>query len=120
MIGAGTFALGIIDLFWLYLIIMALVGVAMPIFNTPSTVLLQEKADGDFLGRVFGVLGMIATSMMALGMLVFGPLSDFVKIEWLLIITGFLLFLLGFFLVGSKVLVEAGKSISTEPNISED
>lgn len=120
VIGAGTFALGIIDLFWLYLIIMAIVGVAMPIFNTPSTVLLQEKVEGDFLGRVFGVLGMIATSMMPLGMLVFGPLSDFVKIEWLLIITGFLLFLLGFFLVGSKVLVEAGKSISTEPNISED
>ena len=120
VIGACTFTLGFIDLFWLYLIIMAVVGVAMPIFNTPSTVLLQEKVEGDFLGRVFGVLGMIATSMMPLGMLVFGPLSDFVKIEWLLIITGFLLFLLGFFLIGSKVLIEAGKPISKEPNISEE
>ncbi|MEA4847461.1 MAG: MFS transporter, partial [Clostridiaceae bacterium] len=43
------------------------------------------------------------------GMLVFGPAADVVKIEWLLIGTGFLMFLQGFFLVGSKDLVEAGK-----------
>ena len=88
---------------------MGLIGVAMPFFNTPSTVLLQEKVEGDYLGRVFGVLGMIATSMMPLGMLVFGPISDIIKIEWLLMGTGFLLFIQGFFLLGSKVLIEAGK-----------
>lgn len=84
---------------------------AMPIFNTPSMVLLQEKIEGDLLGRVFGVLGMISTSMMPLGMLVFGPISDLIKIEWLLIGTGILLFIQGFFLLGSKVLIEAGKPI---------
>jgi len=57
---------------------------------------------------------MIATSMMPLGMLVFGPISDVIKIEWLLIGTGLLLFLQGFFLLGSKVLIEAGKPISDE------
>ncbi|MGZ9819192.1 MFS transporter [Peribacillus simplex] len=114
IIGACTFALGIIPVFWIYLIIMGVVGVAMPIFNTPSTVLLQEKVDGDLLGRVFGVLGMISTSMMPLGMLVFGPISDIIKIEWLLIGTGLLLFIQGFFLLGSKVLIEAGKPISKD------
>lgn len=86
----------------------------MPIFNTPSMVLLQEKIEGDLLGRVFGVLGMISTSMMPLGMLVFGPISDIIKIEWLLIGTGILLFIQGFFLLGSKVLIEAGKPISKD------
>jgi DHA3 family macrolide efflux protein-like MFS transporter len=114
MIGAGTFALGLIPVFWIYLIFMGLIGVAMPFFNTPSTVLLQEKVEGDYLGRVFGVLGMIATSMMPLGMLVFGPISDIVKIEWLLMGTGLLLFIQGFFLLGSKVLIEAGKPVSKE------
>ncbi|SFH27847.1 MFS transporter, DHA3 family, macrolide efflux protein [Desulfotomaculum arcticum] len=109
IIGACTFALGFVPVFWLYLIFMGLIGVAMPFFNTPSTVLLQEKVEGDYLGRVFGVLGMIATSMMPLGMLVFGPISDIIKIEWLLMGTGFLLFIQGFFLLGSKVLIEAGK-----------
>jgi DHA3 family macrolide efflux protein-like MFS transporter len=109
MIGACTFALGVIPVFWIYLVFMGLVGVAMPVFNTPSTVLLQEKVEPDYLGRVFGVLGMISSSMMPLGMLVFGPISDIIRIEWLLIGTGVLLFIQGFFLVGNKVLIAAGR-----------
>lgn len=115
--GACTFALGIIPIFWLYLIFMGIIGIAIPMFNTPSTVLLQEKVEPDYLGRVFGVLGMISTSMMPLGMLVFGPISDFVPIEWLLIGTGILMFIQGFFLLGSKVLIEAGKPNSEEDSI---
>ncbi|KNZ41404.1 MFS transporter [Acetobacterium bakii] len=109
MFGICTIALGLIPIFGIYLIFMALTGLALPIFNTPSTVLLQEKVEEAFLGRVFGVLGMISTSMMPLGMLVFGPLSDSIKIEWLLLGTGILLFIQAFFLIGSKVLIEAGK-----------
>jgi MFS transporter, DHA3 family, macrolide efflux protein len=114
VMGACTFALGIVPNFWIYIVFMGIVGVAMPIFNTPSTVLLQEKVEGDYLGRVFGVLGMISTSMMPLGMLIFGPIADIIDIEWLLIGTGILMFIQGFFLVGSKVLLEAGKPIVKE------
>jgi DHA3 family macrolide efflux protein-like MFS transporter len=109
--GACTFAFGVVPNFWIYLIFMVIVGIAMPVFNVPSTVLLQEKVEADYLGRVFGVLGMISSVMMPLGMLVFGPLADIVKIEWLLIGTGLLLFIQGFFLLGNKVLLEAGKPI---------
>jgi MFS transporter, DHA3 family, macrolide efflux protein len=116
IMGACTFGLGLIPIFWIYLIIMGLVGVAMPFFNTPSTVLLQEKVEGDYLGRVFGVMGMISSVMMPMGMLVFGPLSDIVAIEWLLMLTGLLMFIQGFFLVGTKALVEAGKpTVQPEP-----
>lgn len=113
-IGVGTFALGIIPVFWIYLIFMALIGAVMPMFNTPATVLLQQKVEEDFLGRVFGVFGMIASSMMPLGMLVFGPISDFIKIEWLLIGTGLLLVIQGLFMLKSKVLIEAGKPVSID------
>jgi DHA3 family macrolide efflux protein-like MFS transporter len=109
IIGICTFALGIVQIFWLYLFIMVIIGVSLPLFNTPSTVLLQEKVDPNFLGRVFGVLGMISSSMMPLGMLIFGPMSDVIKIEWMLIGTGVLLFIQSFFLINSKDLVEAGK-----------
>jgi DHA3 family macrolide efflux protein-like MFS transporter len=108
-IGICTFALGLIPVFWIYLAFMTLIGVVMPVFNVPATVLLQQKVEGDFLGRVFGVLGMISSSMMPLGMLVFGPAADFVKIEWLLIGTGLLLVIQSFFMLGSKVLIEAGR-----------
>lgn len=117
MIGACTFALGLVPVFWVYLVFMGLVGVAMPVFNTPSTVLLQEKVESDYLGRVFGVLGMISSSMMPLGMLVFGPISDVIQIEWLLIGTGVLLFIQGFFLIGNKVLVAAGRPKSDQPGV---
>jgi len=106
--GICTLALGLVPLFWIYLAIMAAFGVVMPFFNTPSMVLLQEKVEPDFLGRVFGVMGMISSSMMPLGMLVFGPIADIIRIEWLLIGTGFLMFVQSFFLIGSKDLVQAG------------
>lgn len=112
VIGVCTFALGLVPVFWIYLIFVGLTGLVMPFFNTPSMVLIQEKVEGDYLGRVFGVFSMIATSMMPLGMLVFGPIADIVKIEWLLIGTGLLLFIQGFFLLGNKVLIDAGKPVS--------
>lgn len=109
IMGVCTFALGIIPIFWIYLAFMALFGVALPIFNTPATVLLQEKIEEDYLGRVFGVMGMISTSMMPLGMLIFGPIADLIKIEWLLVGTGIFIIILAIFLVQNKVLIEAGK-----------
>lgn len=109
IIGTATFGLGLVPDFWIYLGFMTLIGLVIPVFNTPATVLLQQKVEGDFLGRVFGVMGMIATSMMPLGMLVFGPVADFVKIEWLLMGTGLLLVVQSLLMFGNKTLVEAGR-----------
>jgi len=109
VIGVCTFALGFVPAFALYLAVMLVTGFSIPLFNTPSTVLMQEKVSPDFLGRVFGVLGMISSSMMPIGMLIFGPLADLIRIEWLLISTGLLLFLQSFFLIFSPVLIEAGR-----------
>ncbi|KAA9013230.1 MFS transporter [Niallia endozanthoxylica] len=114
IMGICTFALGVIPIFWIYLVFMALFGVAMPIFNTPATVLLQEKVEEDYLGRVFGVMGMISTSMMPLGMLIFGPIADFIPIEWLLVGTGIFIIVLALFLGRNQVLIEAGKPALTE------
>ncbi|HZG80829.1 MAG TPA: MFS transporter [Brevibacillus sp.] len=109
IMGACTIALGIVPVFWIYLVFMALFGVAMPIFNTPTTVILQEKIEENFLGRVFGVMGMISTSMMPMGMLIFGPIADIIKIEWLLVGTGVLILILAILLGRNKGLIEAGK-----------
>lgn len=114
LIGACTVALGVPGNFWLYLLFMALIGVALSMFNTPSTVLLQERVEADYLGRVFGVMSMIQSSMMPLGMLLFGPIADLVRIEWLLISTGSLIFVQGFLLMGTKALVEAGRPAAPE------
>lgn len=110
IMGAGTIALGVIPVFWLYNVVMAVVGMAMPMINTPSTVLLQQKVEEEFLGRVFGVLSMISSSMMPLGMLVFGPLSDFIRIEWMLIGTGILMILETSLLLGNKAFIKIGRN----------
>lgn len=111
IIGICTIALGITPIFWTYLAVMGIFGVAMPIFNTPATVLIQEKVEGNYLGRVFGVISMITSTMMPLGMLVFGPIADYVRIEFLLIVTGILLFVLSVIMGSNKVLLEAGKPV---------
>ncbi|MDF2542952.1 MAG: Major Facilitator Superfamily transporter [Herbinix sp.] len=111
MMGFCTFIFGFTPFFFVYLLLMGVFGLTMPFFMTPSTVLFQEKVDGDFMGRVFGVLSMISSIMMPLGMLVFGPLSDTIKIEWLLLGTGILMMIEGIILRFNKVLVEAGKPV---------
>ncbi|MDD4767963.1 MAG: MFS transporter [Desulfotomaculaceae bacterium] len=109
IVGACTSVLGFIPNFWIYVSIMGIAGTALPLFSTPATVLLQEKVETDFLGRIFSVLSMISSTIMPLGMLLFGPLADIISITWLLIGTGPLIIVVGFFLLGNKVLIEAGK-----------
>ncbi|MBU5347190.1 MFS transporter [Paenibacillus lautus] len=120
IMAVSTFALGIVPVFWIYLAIMAVFGVAMPIFNTPTTVMLQEKVDENYLGRIFGVFGMISTSMMPIGMLIFGPLADVVKIEWLLVGTGLFMLVLTVFFARNKRLVEAGMPLPKEQEAATD
>ncbi|ASW44153.1 MFS transporter [Clostridium isatidis] len=111
-----TIALGIVPSFWVYISLFGLFGMVMPMFNTPSTVLIQEKVEEEFLGRVFSVLSMITSVMMPLGMLVFGPMADYVAIEKMLIVTGILIFIEGLIMRGSKVLIKAGeeKELTTD------
>lgn len=108
LLGACTFGLGAVPVFWIYLAIMCLTGLAVPIYSTPSMVILQERVEEDYLGRVFGIFGMVANALMPLAMLLFGPLAEIVAIEWLLLGTGVLMVLVSFGMLSSKVLVKAG------------
>lgn len=108
-VGLFTVLVGIVNNFWVYLFLMVATGVVMPMFNTPFTVMLQEKVDQDYMGRVFSVLGMLSSSLMPLSMLLFGPLADFIKIENLLIVTGIFMFIQSIMMFFNKTLLEAGK-----------
>lgn len=101
--------LGLVPVFWIYLVFMGLIGVALPFYNTPSTVLIQEHVEEEYLGRVFSIMTMIFTSVMPLGMLIFGPLSEIVRIEVLLVASGILMIVQMLFVLGDKRLLEAGE-----------
>lgn len=109
VMGLCSFGMGVIPNFWIYLFLMGLVGLFIPLLNAPSMTLLQEKVEEDFLGRVFGVQSMVASAMMPLGMLIFGPLADRMAIEILMAVSGLFLMVVAFFAIRDRVLLEAGK-----------
>jgi DHA3 family macrolide efflux protein-like MFS transporter len=108
--GILAVGLGITPNFWLYLVIMTILGVSLPLWNTPSMVLLQTTVEPAFMGRVLSVFTMVSSTMMPLGMVVFGPVSDLVSINVLLIGTGIVVTLLTIPLMASRILREAGRS----------
>ena len=115
LMGAATIALGLVPWFVPYLAIMAFFGLCLPAYNTPVTVILQEKVEDAYLGRVFGITTMISTVMMPLGMIVFGPLADMMNIEYLLIGTGIILAAVSLLMAGRKTLVREGLPLDTTP-----
>lgn len=108
--GGCTLALGIRMPFAPYILFMGLFGVAMPLLNTPAMTMLQERVDPKYIGRVFGIMSMINTSMMPLGMVIFGPMADVVTIEALLIGTGAVTLITALCMAGAKELNKAGRS----------
>jgi DHA3 family macrolide efflux protein-like MFS transporter len=101
--------LGFASTFSLYLVIMALLGISMPLWNAPSMVLLQTTVEPAFMGRVLSVFTMASSVMMPLGMVFFGPIADIVSIDILLVGTGIVITLLCIPMLASKTLMDAGR-----------
>ncbi|MDR1182092.1 MAG: MFS transporter [Bacteroidales bacterium] len=110
IIGAGMLGLGLLPNFWLYCATWIVIGLIAPLSNVPCTTLLQTKTDPAYLGRGFSVFQMVFSLAMPLAMLVFGPLSDVINIDYMLIGGGIVIFLLSIPYVVSKVLREADRN----------
>ncbi len=95
-----------------YLAFMGAFGIAIPLLNTPSTVLLQEHVEDAYLGRAFAVFTMVSSSLMPVAMLVFGPVADIVSVELVLAVSGSLLLVLGLTALTHKRLMEAGEPVA--------
>jgi DHA3 family macrolide efflux protein-like MFS transporter len=100
--------LGLSQVFTLYLVIMFLSGIPMPLFNVPTTTLLQEMVDPDMQGRVFGVMQLIMTTVLPVGMLVFGPIADVITVEVLLVLASILLVIPGLWIFFNKQIQQTG------------
>ena len=90
--------------FVLYLIFMGLMGVTAPFLNTPFVTLFQENVDTDKQGRIFSLFTILSGSIMPLAMIIYGPLADVVKIEYILIVTGILFVISAIFLLKDKTI----------------
>lgn len=99
VVGMGAFGIlaigmGAVDNFVVYLILMAVYGVALTMVQTASTTMLQENAAPEMTGRVFGLFGAMYSGFLPLGMVVFGPLADVISMRWLMVASGVLLLIL--------------------------
>jgi len=106
--GILTVSFGLWTNFIPYLVCMGLCGIFLAYFNAPNMTLLQEKVAPDYLGRVLSVFTMLGSVAMPFGMLFFGPLSDVVSINYLMIGTGTVMLLLGTPFFFNKTLRTAG------------
>jgi len=119
LLGIGAAGLGLIGNFWLYLVCMGLTGLVMSIFNAPMMATMQTNVESAYMGRVFSVLTMMGSVMMPLGMMLWGPVSDVVAIDWLLIGTGAFIFFMGFAFMFDKTLLNAGAPVQSSEDKGE-
>jgi DHA3 family macrolide efflux protein-like MFS transporter len=118
LIGLGTIAIGLVPQFLGYIILMGFIGLVFPMFNVAEMSLVQEKVDKAFMGRVFSVFGMLSSALSPVSMLIFGPLSDVVDLNALIILSGLVIIILGLPFLVNKTMREAGvKHINNEPAV---
>lgn len=112
--GAASLAVGLTDIFWIFAVLMFFIGMTIPAAQTAVFTLVQEKSEPSMLGRVFSLVNVMFTGFMPLGMAIFGPLADVVRIQTMVIICAVFIILLGLSIVLSKDFYTDGVTASSE------
>ena len=93
--GFTSLAVGLANVFWIFAGLMFLIGMTIPAAQSSVFTLVQEKADPSMMGRVFSLVSVMFTGFMPLGMMIFGPLADVVRIQTMVIICAVFMIMLG-------------------------
>ena len=88
-------ALGLVTQYWMFVALIFLISFSIPIIQTTTMTMLQEKVQTQMQGRIFSLLNAIFSGLMPLGMILFGVLADIVSINYLIIPAGAILLLIG-------------------------
>ena len=94
LFGAFICLLGTANKFILYIMFMLCSGIALPLFNTSNTILIQENVKEDMLGRVFANLNILSTVSTTIGIIIFGLIGSIISVDKLLILVGIFITLL--------------------------
>ncbi|MDR0368640.1 MAG: MFS transporter, partial [Bacteroidales bacterium] len=112
-IALSCFIIGITNLvlglggFYIFLVMMLVMGIFASFFSSIEMTLFQERVEENMQGRVFSLVQMVATTVMPVGMLLFGPLSDIVNVRFLFVFCGILTSVLGMYIFWNKRLKKA-------------
>jgi DHA3 family macrolide efflux protein-like MFS transporter len=96
-IGAGVMVIAFAPSngFWLALAAMVMIGVMNSMANGPLGALLQSIVRKDMQGRVMSLVNSAATAMTPIGLIIAGPVSDWIGIRSWYWIAGILSLLMG-------------------------
>jgi MFS transporter, DHA3 family, macrolide efflux protein len=97
LLGATICAIGLVppEAFWLAVVLIFVCGFSNPIVNGPLFAVIQAVVAPEMQGRVFTLIGSLATAMSPLGLIVAGPLADRFGVQVWYLTGGLLTALLG-------------------------
>ncbi|PIO82531.1 hypothetical protein BSQ39_02610 [Loigolactobacillus backii] len=93
LFGVIMAAMGIVPNFIGYLFLAFGCGLMMPYMMTAQTVIIQNTTTEQWMGRIFAVFQVASNLMILVGTLLFGPLADYLPVQWLFILCGSLMLL---------------------------
>jgi MFS family permease len=114
--GAATAALGLVGNFWIYTLFMLLGAGFLNMRGAVSMSMLQLNIDREYMGRCMSLFMMMASLNMQLGMLLWGPLSDIISLDWLILGSGVFILLMGIVIFFNKSLRKAGMVSTSSTN----
>ena len=106
--GACTAVMGIEPPLWVYLAFIFVAGIAMPAINAPMQSLMQERIQGDMLGRVFSLYQMLSSVILMIASFLVGIASDRMPLSLLLCGSGILMALFPIMMVIDKKFYQFG------------
>lgn len=93
-------------IFGLYIVVVFLFSFILLMIDMPLTVLIQRTIPNNMLGRVWGVIGTISSSLMPLGIILAGVSLDLIPSYILFFITGIYLIIAAAFMYKNKGMQE--------------
>jgi len=117
-IGVGTLLLGLVpgNAFILALIAMGFMGIMIPIANGSLGGIMQATVEPGMQGRVFTLVGSLATAMTPIGLALAGPLSDAFGIQIWFVIGGAATIMMGLVSFGIPALMNIEADHNPELN----
>jgi len=96
-VGAGILLVGLApaNMYTVALVGMALCGVMLSLANGPMFAIFQSSIEPEIQGRIFTVIGSVASAMSPLGMAISAPIGEYLGVRTWFFLAGALTILMG-------------------------
>lgn len=105
--------------FWLFAACCVAMGFSTPFYNGPVTALMQERIAPEYLGRVFGLYGSVASLAMPIGLMLSGAFADTVGTQNWFALTGVLCIALAGFMYALPSIRHIDRKKHTESKVKK-